>query len=139
MVPGRSSQVHRAAQDSYLEHGGEDVKARAGKGEKKRMSRGLGKVEMLILEFIKAGTRAGGWRDIGDFALTLHPERFKEDGDPKDNRDNPFVLTNSEYQSSLRAVKSLERKNIIESKKQPAMFRRGGGGRQYSKLIKLKC
>ena len=93
------------------------------------MSRGLGKVQRAILDEISKD--ADRWRFVKDImVLALHPEHFADDGDPLDNNlPGLWDLTRSEYVSGLRAVESLERRGLVQSKIVPYEWDRNMQGR----------
>ena len=100
------------------------------------MSKGLGKVERLVLEALK-GQDSHRVLSVGDLAYMVHwgIDCFQtSDGPPSSP---PYAV----YQSVCRAVRSLERKGLIKWKKRNAYPDRRHygkrGGSSWSKVIEL--
>jgi hypothetical protein len=77
------------------------------------MSKGLGKIERAVIEFLEGESRGGstGWIAYAIF----FPKYYEEDKPGPDP-------TPAQYKSLLRALNSLERKGFLTSEKEPTRF-----------------
>ena len=77
------------------------------------MSKGLGKIERAIIQFLESKSRE---METWSIARALYfPEEYFNDRLPGDP-------TPAQYKSLLRALKSLERKGFLTSEKEPTRF-----------------
>lgn len=113
------------------------------------MSRGLGKTQRAILDILEYyRERWDGWAGVETLAAQVyHPERweYEEMVDWSIDPAEPYYsVTRAEYVATHRAVQSLERRGLVETKDANHMaggsyITGGKGGPNRHKRVKLKC
>lgn len=103
------------------------------------MSKGLGKIQRQLLVLIAKKKGKDGWASVQDLVVKVyHPERFDEVGDCWD-----WTYSRAEYVTIHRAIDSLERRGLVETKRHASSIYKiktsGQGGAMIARMVRLKC